>query len=53
MVELNSEKKTIEDYLDLVPSLTLNTMKTKLIMHAFHSPDICHQNECLTYVTLQ
>ena len=30
-------RKTIEGYLDSVPSLTSNTMKTLLIMHAFHS----------------
>ena len=30
-------RKTIEGYLDSVPSLTFNTIKTKLIMHAFHS----------------
>ena len=30
-------RKTIEGYLDLVPSLTFNTIKTLLIMHAFHS----------------
>ena len=29
-------RKTIEGYLDSVPSLTFNTIKTKLIMHAFH-----------------
>ena len=30
-------RKTIEGYLVSVPSLTFNTIKTKLIMHAFHS----------------
>ena len=30
-------RKTIEGYLDTVPFLTFNTIKTKLIMHAFHS----------------
>ena len=30
-------RKTIEGYLDSVPSLTSNTIITKLIMHAFHS----------------
>ena len=30
-------RKTIEGYLDSVASLTFNTIKTKLIMHAFHS----------------
>ena len=28
-------RKTIEGYLDSVPSLTFNTIKTNLIMHAF------------------
>ena len=30
-------RKTIEGYLESVPSLTFNTIKTKLIVHAFHS----------------
>ena len=30
-------RKTNEGYLDLVPSLTFNTIKTLLIMHAFNS----------------
>ena len=30
-------KKTIEGYLDSIPSLTFNTIKTKLNMHALHS----------------
>ena len=30
-------RKTIEGYLESVPSLTFNTIKTKPIMHAFHS----------------
>ena len=30
-------EKTIKGYLDSVPSLTFNTIKTKLIMHVFHS----------------
>ena len=30
-------RKLIEGYLDSVPSLTFNTIKTLLIMHAFHS----------------
>ena len=30
-------RKTIEGYLDSVPSLTFNTIKTLLIMHEFHS----------------
>ena len=34
---LNILRKTIEGYLDSVPSLTFNTIKTLLIMHAFYS----------------
>ena len=30
-------RKTIEGYVDSVPSLTFNTIKTLFIMHAFHS----------------
>ena len=30
-------RKTIEGYLDSVPSLTFNTIRTKLIMNAFYS----------------
>ena len=45
----NILRKTIEGYLDSVPSLTFNTIKTKVIMHAFHSSNIWNQNE----VTLQ
>ena len=30
-------RETIEGYLDSVSSLTFNTIKTKLIMHEFHS----------------
>ena len=30
-------RKTIEGYLDSIPSLTFNTIKTLLNMHAFHS----------------
>ena len=30
-------RKTIEGYLDIFPSLTFKTTRTKLIMHAFHS----------------
>ena len=38
MIEKSSIlRKTIEGYLDPVPSLTFNTIKTKPIMHAFHS----------------
>ena len=33
----NILRKTIEGYLDSVPSLTFNTIKTLLIMHAIHS----------------
>ena len=33
----NILRKTIEGYLDSVPSLTSNTIKTLLIIHAFHS----------------
>ena len=33
----NILRKTIEGYLDSVPSLTFKTIKTLLIMHAFHS----------------
>ena len=36
-VNLTILRKTIEGYLDSVPSLTFNTIKTKPIMHAFHS----------------
>ena len=31
-------RKTIERYLDSVPSLTFNTIKTQLTMHSFNSP---------------
>ena len=33
----NILRKTIEGYLHSVPSLTFNTIKTKLVMPAFHS----------------
>ena len=33
----NILRKTIEGYLESVPSLTFITIKTKLIVHAFHS----------------
>ena len=33
----NILRKTIEGYLDSVPSPTFNTIKTLIIMHAFHS----------------
>ena len=48
--QIYTQKKTIEGYLNSVPSLTFNTIKTNLIMHvhyAFVIPDICNQNECL------
>ena len=32
----NILRKTIEGYLDLNQSIAFNTIKTKLIMHAFH-----------------
>ena len=38
-------RKTIEGYLYSVPPLAFNTLKTKLIMHAFIVPDIGNQNE--------
>ena len=37
VVHLYILRKTIEGYLDSVPSLTFNTIKTKLIMHAYHT----------------
>ena len=37
MSSLTVLRKTIEGYLDLVPSVTYNTIKALLIMHAFHS----------------
>ena len=40
-------RKIIEGYLDSVPSLAFNTIKTKLIMLHFIVPNICNQNECL------
>ena len=33
----NILRRTIERYLGSAPSLTFNTIKTKIIMHAFHS----------------
>ena len=36
-VDLTILRKTIEGYLGSVPFITFNTIKTKLIMHAFHS----------------
>ena len=46
-------RKTIEGYLDSVPSLTSNTIKTCLIMHAFHSSRHLQPNGCFISVTLQ
>ena len=46
-------RKTIEGYLDSVPSLTFNTIKTLLTMHAFHISRHLHQNGCFILVTLQ
>ena len=37
LFQSNILRKTIEGYLDSVPSLTFNTIETLLIMHAFHS----------------
>ena len=37
-------RKLIEGYLDSVPSLTFNAMKTKPIMHAFHSSRYLQSN---------
>ena len=37
-------RKTNEGYLDSVPSLTFNTIKTKPIMHAFHSSRYLQSN---------
>ena len=38
MIETSSiHRKTIEGYLDSVPSLTFNTIKAKPIMYTFHS----------------
>ena len=34
---INILRKTIEGYLDSVPSLTFNSIKTLLSMHVFHS----------------
>ena len=41
--------KQLKD-IDSVPSLTYNTIKTKLIIICMHFavPDICNQNECLS-----
>ena len=37
VLESKYTQKTIEDYLGSVPSLTFNTIKTKLMVHAFQS----------------
>ena len=37
-------RKTIEGYLGSGSSLTFNTIKTKLIMHAFHSSRYLQSN---------
>ena len=39
---VNILRKTIEGYSDSVPSLTSNTIKTLLIIHAFHSSRLLH-----------
>ena len=44
-------RKIIEGYLDSVQSLTFNTIKTKLIMHAFHSVRYLQSNEFFKYST--
>ena len=36
-MKCNILRKTIEGYLDFISSLTLNAIKTELIMHAVHS----------------
>ena len=43
-------RKTIEGYLESVPALTFNTIKTKLIVHAFHS-SIYLQSNWMLYVS--
>ena len=40
-------RKTIEGYLNSVPYRTFNTIKTKLIVHAFHIARYLQSNECL------
>ena len=42
-------RKTIEGYLDSVPSVTFNTIKTKLIIHAFHSSRYLQSNWMLDF----
>ena len=43
-------RKTIEGYLDSVPSLTSNTIKTLLIMHVFHSTKYL-QSKWMIYIS--
>ena len=40
----NILRKTIEGYLDSAPSLTFFSIKTKPIMHAFHSSGYLQSN---------
>ena len=40
----NILRKTIEGYLDSVPSLTFNAIKSKPIMHAFNSSGYLQSN---------
>ena len=47
-LHVNILRKTIEGYLDPVPSLTFNTIKTLLCMHAFHSSRHL-QSKCMLY----
>ena len=42
-------EKTIEGYLDSVPSLTSNTIKTLLIMNSFHSSRYLQSNWMLYF----
>ena len=51
LVFLNILRKTIEGYLDSFPSLIFNTIKTKLIIHAFHSYRYLQSTECLKGTT--
>ena len=46
-------RKTVEGYLESVPSLTFNTIKSILIMHAFHGSRHLQSNGCSILVTLQ
>ena len=45
----NILRKTIEGYLDSVPSLTSNTIKTLLIMNSFHSSRYLQSNWMLYF----